>query len=54
MSLPGGEAHTIGGYVANKLRRIPEVGDSVEEDGYILKVLEADARSVIKVRLERI
>ncbi len=54
MSLPVGEAHTIGGFVANKLRRIPETGDSVEEDGYVFKVLEADARSVIKVRLERI
>ena len=54
MHLAVGEAHTIGGFVANKLRRIPEAGDSVEEDGYVFKVLEADARSVIKVRLERI
>ncbi len=54
MSLPVGEAHTIGGFVANKLRRIPESGDSVEDDGYVFTVLEADARAVIKVKLERI
>ena len=54
MSLPVGEAHTIGGFVANKLLRIPESGDSIEHDGYVFTILEADARSVIKVKLERI
>ncbi len=48
------EAHTIGGLIVSRLRNIPKVGDSVDEEGYRLTVLEADARSVLKVRVERI
>ncbi len=54
LNLPTGEAHTIGGLVANRLRRIPRDGDFVEEQGYRIAVMEADARSVIKVRVERL
>ena len=48
------EAHTIGGFVANRLRRIPHDGDSIEEQEYRIIVIEADARSVLKVRMERV
>ncbi|MCP3868682.1 MAG: HlyC/CorC family transporter [Gammaproteobacteria bacterium] len=48
------EAHTIGGFIVSRLRRIPEVGDQVEEQDYRLSVLEADARTVSKVKLERL
>jgi len=48
------EAHTIGGFVANRLRRIPGEGDFIEEAGYRIGVLEADAKSVLKVRVERL
>lgn len=54
VSFPVEEAHTIGGLVVSRLRHIPAVGDAVEEQGYRLTVLEADARSVIKVRVERL
>jgi CBS domain containing-hemolysin-like protein len=47
------EAHTIGGLIIRRLRHIPKVGDSVSEQGYLLTVLEADDRSVLKVRVER-
>lgn len=48
------EAHTIGGLIINRLRRIPRAGDTIEESNYRLTVLEADSRSVIKVRLEQL
>lgn len=51
--LPVGEAHTIGGFVVTRLRRIPREGDMIEEDGFRFTVLEADPRTVIKVRSER-
>lgn len=52
--LPTEEAHTIGGFVANRLRRIPSEGDFIEEQGYRITVLEADAKSVLKVRVEQL
>ena len=54
LKLPVEEAHTIGGFVANRLRRIPHEGDFIEEQEYHITVIEADARSVLKVKMERI
>ncbi len=54
VKLPAEEAHTIGGLITSRLRTIPQVGDAVEEQDYRLTVLEADERTVIKVRFERI
>ena len=51
---PVEEAHTIGGLIISRLRHIPSVGDSIDEQGYRLSVLEADERSIIKVRAERL
>lgn len=51
---PTEEAHTIGGLIGSRLRDIPSIGDTIEEQGYRLTVLDADERSVIKVRVERL
>lgn len=51
---PVEEAHTIGGLITSRLRHIPREGDSVVEQGHRITVLEADERSVIKVRVERL
>lgn len=51
---PVEEAHTIGGLIVSRIRSIPVEGDAVEEQGYRLTVLEADSRSVVKVRVERL
>ena len=48
------EAHTIGGLVVSRLRRIPVEGDVIEEQDFRLTVLEADERCVAKVRYEQI
>ena len=54
VEFPVTEAHTIGGFVVSRLRRIAREGDSVEEQGYRVNVIESDERSVVKVRVERI
>ncbi len=51
---PVEEAHTIGGLIVSRIRNIPVEGDTIEEQGHRLTVLEADSRSVIKVRVERL
>lgn len=53
-SLPVEEAHTIGGFVVNRLRRLPRLGDTVEGKDYRVTVLEADGRVAVRVRLEQI
>ena len=54
LHLPVGEAHTVGGFIVNRLRHIPKEGDFVDDQDHRFTVLEADARSVIKVRIERL
>ena len=48
------ESHTIGGFIVSRTKRIPRVGDAIVEDGFRLTVLEADERSVLRVRLEEL
>ena len=54
LQLPVGEAHTVGGFIVNQLRHIPKEGDFVLAQDHGFSVIEADARSVIKVRIERV
>jgi CBS domain containing-hemolysin-like protein len=54
LNLPAGEAHTIAGFLINRLRHIPEVGNEVVEGGYRYIVTAADARTATKVRIERV
>ena len=54
VDFPVTEAHTIGGFIVSRLRHIPKVGDWIEEQGYRIEVLESDARSVMKVQVERV
>jgi CBS domain containing-hemolysin-like protein len=51
---PVEEAHSIGGLIVSRLRSIPKEGDTIEEQGYKITVIEADRRSVIKVKMERL
>ena len=51
IQLPDRDAHTVGGLVTAKLRRIPKVGDSIEELGLRIEVSEADNRKAVKLRV---
>ena len=43
---------TIGGLVIVRLRRIPRIGDCVEEAGFRILVEEATERTAVRLRLE--
>lgn len=54
VKLPISEAHTIGGLVSHRLRRIPRVDDTITEQGFRYVVLEADAKAATKLRADRV
>lgn len=53
LHIPVGDAHTVAGMILNKLKAIPEPGAEVEEEGFKFTVKESDARSILKVHIER-
>jgi CBS domain containing-hemolysin-like protein len=46
-----GDYSTVAGFVLNRLGHVPTPGEKVESDGLSFEVLEADPRTVLKVRL---
>ena len=54
IKLPLTEAHTIGGFVSARLRRLARNGDLINEEGYRFIVDAADDRTVLQVRAEQI
>lgn len=54
IGLPTREFHTVGGLLTSRLRRIPAIGDTIEEAGYRFTVLEATSRAPTRVRIEPI
>ena len=53
ITLSAVDATTVGGLIAERLRRLPEPGDVVETGGYRLTVLGARRRVAEHVRIER-
>ena len=51
--LPHGAWDTVGGLMLDVAGRIPDVGDSVEVDGFRLTALEVRGRRIGRVRIER-
>ena len=51
LSLPEGEYNTLAGYVMEKMQRIPKKGESLVEGGMKFLVLDADAKSVRRIRI---
>ncbi|BCG49648.1 CBS domain-containing protein [Candidatus Profftella armatura (Diaphorina cf. continua)] len=47
-------ANTIGGFIANNLRRVPVKGDKLEQDGILFTIISADERKVHIILAERI
>ena len=52
VELPIREFHSVGGFLTGRLRRIPVVGDAIEEQGYRFTVTEATSRAAVRVRVE--
>lgn len=49
--VPEGKYETLGGFVADRLGKIPTVGDSFHSDGWQLRVVQMDSKRVDKVQL---
>ncbi len=45
-------AHTIAGYIFERLDRLPKLGDTLRLDGYILMVEEMDQRRIARIRVK--
>lgn len=52
IGLPTREFHTIGGLLTSRLRRIPAVGDTIEEAGYRFTVISATSRAPTQIQVE--
>ena len=48
------DAYTVGGLVTARLRRIPKVGDSIEEGGFLFVIEEANDRAPLLLRVSAI
>jgi CBS domain containing-hemolysin-like protein len=52
-TMPEGDYETLAGFVLAQLGRIPDVGDSLEHDGWHLRVTARDGLRVAAVELRR-
>jgi putative hemolysin len=53
LRLASREFDTLGGFIHNALGRIPQVGDSFDEDGVRYDVAEMDGRRIVTIRIAR-
>jgi putative hemolysin len=53
MSIPPGNYNTIAGYIISLMERIPRRGESVETKDLRMMVLDADIKSIRKVRIQK-
>lgn len=51
IEFPTGDYSTISGYIMTRLGHIPETGEELEHDGFRFRILMADGRRVIAVRI---
>jgi putative hemolysin len=52
--LPDGHYETVGGFIADRLGRLPKAGDRVEVPGYVLMVLAMDRLRIARIRVTRL
>ena len=48
------EAVTIGGWLTERMGKIPSVGEGIEFDGYRISVSEATPKRVVRVKIIRL
>ena len=53
LALPEGDFETVAGYVLDVLGHIPEVGETVEGDGYSVRVTGVEGRKIVQVVVTR-
>lgn len=53
LSLPRGSSDTIAGFVTEQLGRLAEVGDTIEVEGAVIRVMELDRRRIARIQVVR-
>jgi len=53
VKLPPGDYATVGGLVMDRLGRVPEAGDQVRIDGWLIDVVAVEGRTVARLMLRR-
>lgn len=53
-ALPDGEYETVGGFVLERMGRIPKKGESFRHNDFQITILEANDRAVLRVKFQRI
>ena len=53
VELPEGDYATVGGFLIDRLERIPRAGEEVTHGGYRFRVLDATPRRVVAIMIER-
>lgn len=53
LKIPKGDYETLGGFLLHRLERIPKIGEMLEEDGMVFKIMESDDKSIKKVEVRR-
>jgi putative hemolysin len=53
ISIPQGDYNTIAGYIISLLERIPKLGEIVETERFRMVVLDADQKSIRRVRVQK-
>ena len=51
LNIPEGGYETLGGFLLSEFRRIPSVGETMEHNGWLFRIEEANDRSITWVRL---
>jgi len=54
LELESGEVTTVGGYITQQLGRFPEVGETIEINGWEAKVTSTDGRRVGQIHFRRL
>lgn len=52
--VPQGDYHTLGGFVAHELGRVPDEGDEVEAAGHRFTVVEMEGRRIVTLEVVRV
>jgi putative hemolysin len=49
--LPDGPYETVAGYIVQQLGHVPDLGETVDFDGYTLTVVEVDGKRISRVKV---
>ncbi len=53
-TLAEGTFETLGGFLLSEFRRIPNIGETLEYEGFLFKIEEANDRSIIRVHVSKL